>query len=266
MSTGSNKNPLGKAVGFLFVRLTSAKPGGRPDLFYLSKSLNHFVTSGNAGTKMPDTGSGSAAARVARAAIFLLCCCCCAQNQSPPVGQTITLKSKATNLFVTAWGFEPCVDVRSSAYAVETRAEFDVIDAGRGLIALRSHSNNTYWTSKGRGPDIKIVSSSPDTSAWTKFVWIQNTDGTISLKAKNGKFVSVVESDTMLVPVIDSALLRYSENLKKSPGYDSNQSSRPVITPEMQKPFMYRAFYLRASGSTIGRNEKFAIDVFTGRK
>jgi hypothetical protein len=182
-------------------------------------------------------------------------------QSAAPTGRTITLKSKATGLFVTAWGFEPSVDVRSSAYSVETRAEFDVVDAGGSLIALRSHSNNTYWTARGANPDIKIVSSSPDTDSWTKFSWIKNSDGTISLKAPNGKYVSVVESDTTMVPGIDSALLKYSETLKKTPGYDSNQSSRPVITPEMRKPIQYKVFCLRARSPTIGIHEKFGMEI-----
>lgn len=181
-------------------------------------------------------------------------------KSGPPVGTSITLKSKATNLYVTAWGFEACVDIRSSAYSIETRAEFDVVDAGGGLVALRSHSNNAFWTAQGMDPDIKIVSSSPDTNRWTKFLWMENADGTISFKAPNGRYVSVVESDTTLVPVIDSALLRYAEKLRKTPSYDSNQSSRPVITPQMQTPFIYKAFYLRARSKKTGTNENFEVE------
>jgi hypothetical protein len=178
-----------------------------------------------------------------------------------PAGKTITLKSKSTNLYVTAWGFEPCVDVRASAFNIEIRSEFDVVDVGKGLIALRSHSNNTFWTARGAEPDVKIVSSSPDTSSWTKFSFIKNSDGTVSFRAPNARYLSVIETDTTITPVIDSALVRYSENLKKSPGYDPDHSSRPIITPEMQKPVQYKAFYLRARSMKIGTKEKFEMAV-----
>jgi hypothetical protein len=195
------------------------------------------------------------------ASVFALC----AVNgnsrvNSSLVGKTITLKSKATGLYTTAWGFEPSVEVRSSANAQDSRTWFDVIDAGSGLISLRSRSNNAFWSAQGKGSDIKIMSSSKDADSSTLFTMYKNSDSTYSLESHaNGKYLSVVETDTVFIPGIDSSVVRRFEQLKKEGAYDSVVATRPIISPEMQKPQLYKYYLVRARAGTIGVNEKFGL-------
>ena len=62
-----------------------------------------------------------------------------------PVGQTIWLRSVATDLFVSAdqnrGAFAPLVADRTSVGGWE---QFQIVDAGGGFIALRAVSNGRY--------------------------------------------------------------------------------------------------------------------------
>jgi len=63
---------------------------------------------------------------------------------------------------------------------------FTVIDAGNGLIALRSMGK--YVSSEnGTQP---ITCNRQTVGDWEKFSWEVNQDGTVFLKGNNGKYIS----------------------------------------------------------------------------
>lgn len=193
-------------------------------------------------------------------AVAFLCVSLSAQTSAPHIGKTITLKSKASDRFVTAWGQAPSVDIRAGALRADDRAEFDVIDAGNGRVALRSHANSRYWAVSGVAADGKVVSSSSELNDRTSFAWIDNADGTISLKSySNGRYVSAVEIDTTIVPTVDPAIVAACSKRGASSAYRTDESSRFIITPDMLKPFTVKGWFLRASAVEMGLTEKFIV-------
>ena len=111
-----------------------------------------------------------------------------------PVGQTISLKSLADNLYVTAEnaGAAPLIANRGGAAGWE---QFVVIDAGNGNIALKAIANGKF-VSAANGT---LIASQTTIGPAETFLWFDQGSGVFSLKASNGSFVIAPNSATSLI-------------------------------------------------------------------
>ncbi|WP_424530142.1 glycosyl hydrolase family 95 catalytic domain-containing protein [Sphaerisporangium viridialbum] len=99
---------------------------------------------------------------------------------------TISLRSKANNLYVTAPNGSPLIASKSS---VGTGEQFERVDLGNGNIALKARSNSQFVSAENAGADA-LIANRPSAGSWETFQLINNPDGTVSLKAQvNGKYV-----------------------------------------------------------------------------
>jgi hypothetical protein len=84
-------------------------------------------------------------------------------------------------------GAGPLIANRTAIGGWET---FDLVDAGGGYTALRSHANNRYVSAENAGA-APLVASRLGIGAWEKFLLVANPDGSVSLKsASNARFVT----------------------------------------------------------------------------
>ena len=110
-----------------------------------------------------------------------------------PIGKVISLKADATNLFVSAdqnlGSTAPLVGDRT---VVSTWEEFQVVDAGGGLIALLSVGTGKYVSAdQNLGVNAPLVADRAVFNTWEKFQWIDLGNNQIHLlSVGNGKFVS----------------------------------------------------------------------------
>lgn len=101
----------------------------------------------------------------------------------PPIGQVIALKG-FNGKYVS--GENGTDDMHCDRTTAQTWEHFTVIDAGGGLIALRSMGK--YVSSEnGTKP---MTCNRATVGDWEKFSWEVNADGTVFLKGNNGKYVS----------------------------------------------------------------------------
>ncbi|GLX99172.1 hypothetical protein [Herbidospora sp. NBRC 101105] len=105
---------------------------------------------------------------------------------NPPAG-TVTLRSRANNLFVSAANATtPLIANKTTAGATE---QFVRVDLGGGNIALRSVANNLYVTNQGGG-NVPLLADRPSAGSWETFTVVTNGDGSISLRATvNNQYV-----------------------------------------------------------------------------
>ena len=111
------------------------------------------------------------------------------QGVSAPAATVISLRAHANNLIVTAdnAGSSPLIANRT---AIGPWEQFDLIDAGGGLVALRAHANNQYVTAENAGA-APLVANRASVGSWEKFTLVHNADGSVSLKANaNGMYVT----------------------------------------------------------------------------
>jgi len=115
-----------------------------------------------------------------------------------PLGQTISLRSKANNQWVTAGDTGPLLAGGSEAGFFQ---QFQLIDASvgywHGVVALQSVGTHHYVTADPAGASPLAASRSSTVGPNELFQWIDNGDGTISLRSlANYLAVSVNSSGT----------------------------------------------------------------------
>jgi cytochrome c len=111
------------------------------------------------------------------------------QGVSLPPAQVISLRAHANGRYVTAenGGALPLIASRA---AIGVWEQFDLVDAGGGLVALRAHANNDYVCAENAGAQ-PLIANRTAVGSWEKFQLIHNADGSISLKANaNGDYVT----------------------------------------------------------------------------
>lgn len=100
--------------------------------------------------------------------------------------RTISLRSKANGLFVTAAPGTPLIASRSTA---GTGERFERVDLGNGNIALRARINDQYVAAENAGAE-PLVANRTAVGPWETFQLVTNPDGSVSLKAQvNGRYV-----------------------------------------------------------------------------
>lgn len=117
-------------------------------------------------------------------------------NNGAPVGQTIWLKA-STGLYVSAWVSDTNTPLEARASQVQAWEEFDVLDAGNGLIALKAHANSDYVSAWANDPNTPLEARATQVQAWEEFTWLPQGNGTVALQSNtNGDYVSAWSSDT----------------------------------------------------------------------
>jgi hypothetical protein len=103
-------------------------------------------------------------------------------------GKTVALKNLASGLFASARN--DTLNVIGNVANASTWEEFDIIDQGNGLVALKSHMNNLYVSADlGVSSDAPLRARSSAVGGWEQFT-IQAVSGGYAFKANaNGKFV-----------------------------------------------------------------------------
>jgi hypothetical protein len=108
-------------------------------------------------------------------------------GSTPPVSFT-ALRSKANNQYV---GGSPLI--ASLPGATEG---FTIVDAGGGLVALKSSSTGKYVCAENAGAS-PLVADRVAIGGWEQFTLVTNTDGSVSLRSgANGKFVCAENGGT----------------------------------------------------------------------
>jgi DNA-binding transcriptional regulator YiaG len=114
-----------------------------------------------------------------------------------PVGSTIWLQATNNNNYVSARADQTNTPLNASATQVQAWEEFDVVDAGNGLIALRSHANNDYVSARIDQTNEPLDASATQVQAWEEFQWLPQSNGTVSLQAvANNDYVSARTDQT----------------------------------------------------------------------
>jgi GH25 family lysozyme M1 (1,4-beta-N-acetylmuramidase) len=111
---------------------------------------------------------------------------------SPPV---ISMLARVNARFVSAdnAGTLPLIANRTLIGQWE---QFDVVDAGSGFIALRSHANNLFVTAESAGTK-PLIANRTAIGSWERFRIITNADKTISLLANvNNRYVTAESAGT----------------------------------------------------------------------
>ncbi|MEM8736891.1 MAG: hypothetical protein AAGG38_00205 [Planctomycetota bacterium] len=118
-----------------------------------------------------------------------------------PINRRITLRAKGNNKFVAADrnlnGSNTWKLAANRSSAGGSWEKFDVFEGPNGTVSLKSRGSGKYVSTRGSGagatqanPLLRAVANSPS-SDWELFKWVNNSDGTVSLRCvANNKFVS----------------------------------------------------------------------------
>ncbi|MBZ4415358.1 family 16 glycosylhydrolase [Myxococcus sp. RHSTA-1-4] len=113
-----------------------------------------------------------------------------AQRLAAPIGQRISLKACSTQKFVSADQNLTNTALVADRATVQDWEEFQVVDAGGGLIALRAVYSDRY-VSADTNLGGQLVANRTSIQDWEKFEWVDLGNNSIALKARsNGLFVS----------------------------------------------------------------------------
>jgi subtilisin family serine protease len=147
--------------------LLSAHPAWTPQ-----QVRDAIVTGGTSGAVQDAMGSPNRLLRV---------------GTSEVARSSVGLRARVNGKYVTAAGGLPLI---ASGTSVTASEQFDQVDAGGGLVALRSKANGKYVSADAAGAK-PLVAKGSAIAAWEKFQVVNNVDGSVSFKASvNGKFVT----------------------------------------------------------------------------
>ncbi|MFG2061866.1 S8 family serine peptidase [Micromonospora sp. NPDC048871] len=111
-----------------------------------------------------------------------------------PTRSGFGFKAKSNGKFVTAASTKKALV--NNGKSLGTSQQYDFVNAGSGLIALRSKTTGRYVVAPSKGTKPLIASHKTIVTS-AKFQIINHTDGTVSLKSKiNGKYVTAPKSGT----------------------------------------------------------------------
>jgi hypothetical protein len=116
---------------------------------------------------------------------------------SAPIGQTIWLQATNNNTYVSARTDQTNTPLDAIATQVQGWEEFDVVDAGNGLIALRAHANNNYVSARINLTNSPLQAVATQVQGWEQFKWLPQSNGTVALQsAANNNYVSARTDQT----------------------------------------------------------------------
>ncbi len=112
-------------------------------------------------------------------------------DSGPPIGSVIWLQATNSSNYVSARNDQNGAPLKASENQVQLWEVFDVVDAGDGLVALRSHSNNNYVSTRVDEANSPLKASVNQLQAWEKFRWLPRSNGTVALQSvQNNNYVS----------------------------------------------------------------------------
>ncbi|HEV3193489.1 MAG TPA: hypothetical protein VGY54_23435 [Polyangiaceae bacterium] len=115
-------------------------------------------------------------------------------GQSCAAGKTISIKSLFNGNFASARGDQDGF-VSASANVASTWETFDIVDAGNGLVALKSHLNNLFVTAELDMDNAPLHARASSIDAWETFSFVLQSNGSYGIKSNaNGMYVSVIQS------------------------------------------------------------------------
>jgi hypothetical protein len=114
-----------------------------------------------------------------------------APTNSAPIGQTIWLQTTNNHNYVSARIDQTNSPLQSTTTQVQAWEQFSVVDAGNGLIALKSLANNNYVSARIDQTNNPLDAISTTVQQWEQFTWLPQSNNTIALQAAaNGLYVS----------------------------------------------------------------------------
>ena len=120
-----------------------------------------------------------------------------AANVGAPVGQTIWLRTTNNNNYVSARTDQTNTPLEAIVNQVQGWEQFDVVDAGNGLIALRAHANGNYVSARINLTNSPLQAVATQIQGWEQFTWLPQSNGTIALQsAANSNYVSARTDQT----------------------------------------------------------------------
>jgi hypothetical protein len=125
-------------------------------------------------------------------------------GKSCAVGSTVALQSMQNLLYASAQS--DTTNLLAKVSAIGQWEQYDIVDAGGGYVALKSHTNGNYVSA-----DLGVSSSGPlrarsgSIGGWEKFQFVKQSNGYYAIKANaNGNYVSA-RVDTTFAPLQASA-------------------------------------------------------------
>jgi hypothetical protein len=114
-----------------------------------------------------------------------------------PIGHTIWFQTTNNHNYVSARIDQTNTPLEALVTQVQAWEEFDVVDAGNGLIALRAHANNNYVSARKDQTNSPLEAVATQVQAWEEFTWLPQSNGTVALQAvANNNYVSARTDQT----------------------------------------------------------------------
>jgi hypothetical protein len=120
-----------------------------------------------------------------------------ASSNGAPLGQVIWLQTTNNHNYVSTRTDQTNSPLEAIVTQVQAWEEFDVLDAGNGLIALRSHANNNYVSARIDQTNAPLEAIATQVQLWEQFTWLPQSNNTVALQsAANSQYVSARTNQT----------------------------------------------------------------------
>jgi hypothetical protein len=120
-----------------------------------------------------------------------------ASGNGAPLGQVIWLQTTNNHNYVSTRTDQTNSPLEAIVTQVQAWEEFDVLDAGNGLIALRSHANNNYVSARIDQTNAPLQAIATQVQLWEQFTWLPQSNNTVALQsAANSQYVSARTNQT----------------------------------------------------------------------
>jgi hypothetical protein len=182
-----------------------------------------------------------------------------------PTRKSYGFKASSNGKFVTAASTTKALV--NNGKSLGTAQRYDIVNAGGGLVALRSKQTGRYVVAPSNGTKPLIASHKTIVTS-AKFTIVNHTDGRVSLKAKiNGKYVTAPTNGTSALKASKTTIGTNEKFTIDAPppviSIKSKASGKYVVAASSTKPLI-------ASSSTVTKSAKFQIvnygDGFFGLK
>jgi hypothetical protein len=157
-------------------------------------------------------------------------------DSSAPIGQTIWLMTTNNNEYVSARTDQTNAPLNASVAQVQDWEKFDVVDAGNGYIAFKSHANNNYVSARIDQTNSPLQAVAAKIQGWEEFIWLPQSNGTIALQSvANNDYVSARTDQTNTPLDANVAKIQGWEQFKwgslSTPTATPSSSSMPSSSP-----------------------------------
>ncbi|GIJ08723.1 S8 family serine peptidase [Micromonospora andamanensis] len=182
-----------------------------------------------------------------------------------PVRNSYGFKALSNGRYVTAASTTKALV--NNGKSMGTAQRFDIVNAGDGLVALRSKQTGRYVVAPSKGTK-PLIASHKTIVTPAKFTIVNHTDGKVSLKAKtNGKYVTASKTGTSVLRANRTSIGTNEKFTLEAPApvisIRSKANSKYVVAASSTKPLV-------ASSKTVTKSAKFQIvnrgDGFFGLK